>query len=80
MVINTDEEAYNIIGQQVYVISENDLIPMVVNEVMLTKTISGLTGMTVEAEIKTALGTFKAKDMFKDKDELIEYIDRVIQR
>ena len=78
MIIKTDEEANALIGQQIYTIKDNQLMPMIANNVILTKTFSGI-GMTeVKAKIVTALGTFSVDEIYKNKEELIAYIDKVI--
>ena len=77
MKINSDEDAKELIGQQVYIFSDNKLMPMVVNEVHLRKVFNAF-GYVVSAIIKTAIGEFSDSDIYKDKDELIKYIDEVI--
>ena len=79
MKIKTDEDAQALIGQQVYTISQNKLLPMVVNKVSLLKTFSGINGVEIHCSVETAMGTFEVDDVYKNKDELIAYIDSVIE-
>ena len=79
MVIKTDEDAQDIIGNQIYVISENKIMPMVVTDVIITKRFSGINATEVDAVVKTALGEYKSEDVFANKEEFIKYLDRVIE-
>jgi len=63
----------------VYNISGNKLTPMVVQKAVLTKTFSGINGVEIGCDIVTALGTFPSGDIYQNKDELIAYIDSVIE-
>jgi hypothetical protein len=77
MKITSDDQAVALIGQQVYVILQNKLLPMVVNRVTLQKTFSGINGVEIKCSIDTAMGTFDADDIYKTKDELLSYIDSI---
>jgi len=77
MTIINDEDASSLIGSQVYIFSDNKLMPMVVSEVKIEKTYSGF-GVSSKATIKTAIGDFSGEDVYRDKKDLFEYINQVI--
>ena len=78
MKIENEEQAIKLIGAQVYVFSENELMPMSVNKVVINKTISGVNGIDTIVNITTAIGTFEAEEIYESKEAIMEYIDSVI--
>ena len=78
MKIENDEHAISLIGTQVYVFTDNELMPMSVNKVVINKTISGVNGIETIGSITTAIGTFDSEEVYESKEAIMEYIDSVI--
>lgn len=80
MNIKTDKQAQELVGTQVYIFRDSALTPTVVNNVILTKTFSGIGEPQAQTTIVTSIGEFPSEEIFRNRDELIIHIDKIIGR
>ena len=80
MKIKNDKEAKEILGTQVYTFNEGDLISMAIESVTITKKFMPImtNGQHKVVTITTALGEFDESEVYSSRDEILEYIDKIL--